>query len=212
MEFIIQRQKALIEKFRQEGRDENDPALGCFVIFDDVVSDRGAMQWCTEINRFFVQGRHLKISVFITTQHVKGIGPLLRGNLDMVVMQPMFSHDAREELAKLFAGFAAKQTVFQFFDEVIDQTEEPDSTPQDPKIKVRTLVIKDWINTPLPSLKFMYGEADNPDDYDKGWRLCHPEYWKQQENALPSGPTRRTHRPDVYEQLQNYRAIQSFRF
>ncbi len=38
-------------------------------------TDRVAMQWCKELNTFFVNGRHYCVSVFITSQHVKGIGP-----------------------------------------------------------------------------------------------------------------------------------------
>lgn len=213
---LIDRNTALAAKLDKEGlrdKDGNHPTLNCFVVFDDVISDRVAMQWCTEINRFFVQGRHLKISVFITTQHVKGLGPMLRGNLDLVVMQPMFSKDAREELAKLYAGFIEdKNIVFEFMDQVVEQVELPDSSPMHPHITVRTLIIKDWINTFNPQMKYMWASADNPDDYEPGWRLLHPEYWKQQENQLPSGPGKRPARRDVVEELEDYRAIQTFKF
>lgn len=37
------------------------------------------MMWNTNINSLFVEGRHLLITVLITTQHVKGVGPLIRG-------------------------------------------------------------------------------------------------------------------------------------
>lgn len=216
MESLIQRQVALQEKFEREkiGKGKDDPALNAFIIFDDVISDRVAMQWCKEINRFFVQGRHLKIAVFITTQHVKGLGPMLRGNCDLVVIQPMFSQDAREELAKLYAGFIPDKKIFnQFMDEVVVSEELPDSTPQDPKLKVRTMVCRDWINVPNVTMKFMWCEADNPDDSEPGWRLCHPEYWKQHDNQLPSGPgAKRPRVRDLVDELDDYQALQSFRF
>ena len=83
MQRLVERQKKLIadwkEKHPKECAENPDAykeadELRAFVIFDDVISDKVAMQWNEFINSFFVEGRHLCISVFITTQHVKGIG------------------------------------------------------------------------------------------------------------------------------------------
>lgn len=41
---------------------------------DDVIADRSAMIWNKSLNEFFVLGRHLCISIFLLTQHVKGVG------------------------------------------------------------------------------------------------------------------------------------------
>ena len=113
MQRLVERQKKLIadwkEKHPKECAENPDAykeadELRAFVIFDDVISDKVAMQWNEFINSFFVEGRHLCISVFITTQHVKGIGPMLRGNLDVAILQPIFQHEARMTLADLYAG------------------------------------------------------------------------------------------------------------
>jgi len=88
MQRLIKRQKRKIAEWKENHQAETHknpdayktaPELAAFCIFDDVIADRVAMQWNAQISTFFVEGRHLCISVFITTQHVKGIGPMLRG-------------------------------------------------------------------------------------------------------------------------------------
>ncbi len=90
MDALITRQKTRIAKWKKDHPAEcaknpdaykSAPELAAFCILDDVIADRVAMQWNKDINTFFVEGRHLCISVFITTQHVKGVGPMIRGQL-----------------------------------------------------------------------------------------------------------------------------------
>lgn len=191
MQRLVERQKKLIadwkEKHPKECAENPDAykeadELRAFVIFDDVISDKVAMQWNEFINSFFVEGRHLCISVFITTQHVKGIGPMLRGNLDVAILQPIFQHEARMTLADLYAGFMDRQTFMALMDEIVKDEPLPESTPQEPKKYVRTFVVNDFENTPNPQVKFKWLESKNPDDIEPKWHLCHDEYWKQQKN------------------------------
>lgn len=69
------------------------------------------MLWNTQLNSFFVEGRHLCISVFITSQHVKGIGPMIRGNMDLVVLQPIFQIESRQVLHGLYAGLRVEEKI-----------------------------------------------------------------------------------------------------
>jgi hypothetical protein len=67
-----------------------------------------------------------------------------------------------------------KKVFFQMMDEVVLDENEPGSTPQDPKKRVRTMIINDFENTTNPQIKFKWNEAEDPGEF----RLCHPEYWK----------------------------------
>lgn len=145
-----------------------------------MISDRVAMQWNEQISNFFVQGRHVNVTVFITSQHVKGIGPLLRKNLDFAVMMPIFDLDARTELHKMYNCNLDKQTFFQVMDEVVLDEELPDSTPQEPNKRVRIMIVKEFVNAPNPSMKICWCEAEDPGKF----RMLHPDYWKEQDNNL----------------------------
>jgi hypothetical protein len=214
MDVLIRRQKNLIEKWKHDNPEKSKespdaykevPELRAFCIFDDVISDRTAMQWNKDIATFFVEGRHLCISVFITTQHVKGIGPMLRGNLDVVCIQPMFQREARQVLADLYGGFLDREVFQEMMDQVILDEALPESTPQDPKKYVRTLIVNDYENTIDPVVKFKWGEAENPDDMEPGWRLCDDAYWKKQDNQLHAAPIRPTY--DVVDELDKFNTV-----
>lgn len=190
MDRLIARQKRLIAQWKKDHPEETAknpdaykeaPELAAFCIFDDVIADRVAMQWSEDIATFFVEGRHLCVTVFITTQHVKGIGPMLRKNLDIVNIQPMFEREARTYLADQYGGFIDRNLFLKFMSEVVKDENLPGSTPQNPKKYVRTLVINDFENTTDPQIKFHYGESENPDDIEPNWRLCDDVYWKLQE-------------------------------
>lgn len=213
MDRLIARQKARIAKWKEDhkGETEENPdayknaeELQAFVIFDDVISDRVAMQWNADINSFFVEGRHLCISVFITSQHIKGIGPMLRGNCDVVCLQPIFQKEARETIANLYAGFMPKKDFMCFMDQIVQDVNLEGSTPEHPKKYVRTLMVNDFENTRNPQVKFHWSDAENPDDIEPGWRLCSDEYWKMLETQLFSQKQKaQMSSADIVEELES---------
>lgn len=150
MQAFIDRQMVIIEKWRHDHAEEvekdNDcykrvPELAAFCILDDVISDRVAVQWSKQLNYFFVNGRHLCCSVFITSQHVKGIGPMIRGNMDIICLQPIFQLAARMELHDMYAGAMDRNLFFQMMNCIVKDENLEGSTPQDPKKYVRTMFI-----------------------------------------------------------------------
>jgi hypothetical protein len=71
LDWIVARQKKAIAEF---GID--DPRIAAFLILDDVIADQKAIRWSADLNSFFVEGRHLAITVLIASQYVKGVGPV----------------------------------------------------------------------------------------------------------------------------------------
>lgn len=66
---LVARQKALINEDEQA---LNDPKNAAFIILDDVIADQKAIRWGVDLNSFFVEGRHLGITVLIASQYMKG--------------------------------------------------------------------------------------------------------------------------------------------
>lgn len=204
---LTDRQRKLIAKFRKEHPDKDpkeEPSIQAFIILDDVIADKVAMMWNTQINSLFVEGRHLCITVLITTQHVTGVGPMIRGNCDLVVLQPIFAHDARDTLAKLYGGHMDKNDFFEMMNEIVLDENLPGSTPQEPKKHVRTLIINDFENTIDPQIKFKWLESEDPGDF----KLCLPEYWKEDLNAqIQMSQTNMSDIPDVIDELDEVRSL-----
>lgn len=177
---------------------------------DDVVSDRVAMIWNKSLNEFFVLGRHLCISIFLLTQHVKGIGPMLRGNADVIVLQPIFQHEARMVLADLYAGWLHHDVFEALMDEIVYDENLPGSTPQNPKKDVRTMIVNDFENTTNPQMKFKWNKSENPEDYDPKWRLLPQPYWDEAEKQAKKAKSRSGDMPiDPVAQLQHFARLGS---
>lgn len=215
-----------------------------FLFRDDVISDRVAMQWNKELNGFFVQGRHLACTVMITTQHTKGVGkcfpskkkknanfaagPLIRGNLDLVVIQPNFQLQARRDLHEMYGkyqvlffiraskrnsspiffvgGYMHHDYFFNLMDSVVLDENMPGSTPQEPKKDVRTLIVRDFENTTNPSIKYAWYKAADPGKF----RMLHPRYWKEQDNQLMAEKdASKLYSMDPVKELDKIRAVAS---
>jgi hypothetical protein len=212
MQKLVQRQTRLIEKWKKDHPDaepddyRKDKSLWAFCIMDDVIAEKSTILWNEDLNSFFVEGRHLCIVALIATQHVKGVGPMVRGNMDVVMMQPIFQAEARKVLHDLYAGYMHYDTFATMMDEIVTDKNLPGSTPQDAKKYVRTLFVMDFENTTNPQIKYKWYEAINPDDVEPGWRLCDDEYWKETpEEAL--GEVAGGNDVDPVEELESVRAM-----
>lgn len=181
---LLTRQAALIAKWKKDHPKETEknpdsykeaPELAAFVIMDDCVSDQHLVRYNTELTALFVEGRHSCLTVVFLTQYPKGIGPILRGNADVAIFQPIFQRDAREVLADLYGGWMERKVFYQLMDEIVKDVNLPGSTPQEPKKEVRTMFVSDYENTLNPQIKFHYYESVDPGDF----KLCDPEYWKE---------------------------------
>ena len=58
--------------------------VGCFIIFDDVI---GTVNFNSSVlKKLFTTGRHYNISIFLATQYLKSVTPLVRQNTDYVFL------------------------------------------------------------------------------------------------------------------------------
>jgi len=171
LDWLIHRQKKAIAKYGVK-----DPRVRAFIILDDVIADQKTIRWSADLASFFVQGRHLAITVFIASQYAKGIGPMVRGNCDYVFLQPIFNESQRRVLHDMEAGFLKFDEFAALMDEVICEELLEGNCPQDPKKNVRILVCAAFQNNGDVQSKFFHF-SPIPIDQLPPFRLCHPKYW-----------------------------------
>ena len=174
IEWLVQRQKKLIAC----PEDLEDPNKAAFIILDDVIADQKAMRWTPNINSFFVEGRHLGITVLIASQYVKGVGPMIRGNLDYIFVQPIYSFNQRVTLWEMEGAFTDKKTWFALMDEVIQRKNLPGNSARDPRKKVQIMICACFEDCGNPREKIFYWSPVHTSDLPP-FRLCAAEYWEE---------------------------------
>jgi len=103
LEHLFDKQKqARDEEIQSNGRKKADHVL---VILDDVIADRAKIHEDPQLNRLAVQGRHLYISVILTTQYPKAINTMLRENADLAVI---FQQKTQRAKDAVFEDFLTK--------------------------------------------------------------------------------------------------------
>lgn len=135
----VTRQKKVVAKMNQQeemyGQTNIDP--WAFVILDDCLYDSS---WTKDINMrsLFMNGRHHKALLIITSQYSLGIPPNLRSNIDYVFILRENYISNRKRLYEHYAGMFP---TFEIFCQVMDQCTENyeclviDNTSQSNKIE-----------------------------------------------------------------------------
>lgn len=179
LDWLIQRQAKAVEKYGVK-----DPRIAAFVILDDVIADQKTIRWSADLARFFVQGRHLAITVMIASQYLKGVGPMVRGNCDYIFLQPIYNKTQRDVLWDLEAAFMDKNDWNTLMDQVIVKTNLPGNSAATPKKKVQIMVCADFEDSSVPAEKFYHFTPVMIDDLPP-FRLCHPKYWEESVQHKP---------------------------
>lgn len=182
LDWLVKRQKALVEKYTNK-----DPRVAAFIILDDVIADQNTIRYSADLARFFMEGRHLAITVFIASQYVKGLGPMVRTNCDYVFLQPIYNKTQRDVLWDIEAAFLDKKEFSELMDIVIHRELLEGNTAQEPKKTVRIMVCADFEDSSEVSEKF-YHWTPVPMDQLPKFRLCHRKYWEASNNDLSKAP------------------------
>lgn len=105
---IIERQKLLVEWMfnHPDEADKINPRI--LIILDDVISKD--LRYEEELRVIFYEGRHSKISLYITMQYAYGIPPGMRENLDMAFIFRLHSTRQIEAVADTFLAQMPKKT------------------------------------------------------------------------------------------------------
>ncbi len=122
LDAVFLRQKKILNdpQLTQQQKDVQAPF---FVILDDVISDPAFQRNEPQIKSLFVNGRHYKLFVLITTQYAKAITPTLRGNTDFLFILKTVQQRQREALWEDFADFLTKDAFSQMIDAYTEDNE-----------------------------------------------------------------------------------------
>ena len=115
----VNRQKLIMQKIMKEqaerGQSRIDPRS--FLILDDCLYDD---TWIRDLNirYLFLNGRWVKVFFLITMQYPLGVPPILRTNVDYVLIlrEPYMSNRRR-----IFENYGSAFPSFEFFCQVMDQ-------------------------------------------------------------------------------------------
>lgn len=153
---IMERQKEVIKKWR--ALDEKDKPFynpNLCVVFDDIISNR-TVKFNETFEKFFTLGRHLMITIMVTSQYAKGVNTVARGNIDYAFI---FKQDMRIQMESLaddfFNFFGNRHTAF----EIIERFTSKDRTG-DEHIAMAIALFKNTGNL-FELISIMKAEDDN---------------------------------------------------
>tara|TARA_B100000902_G_scaffold398871_1_gene467305 strand:- start:207 stop:1040 length:834 start_codon:yes stop_codon:yes gene_type:complete len=163
----VRRQKLVVKKMQQQeqmynGNSNIDPYA--FVILDDCLYDAS---WTKDTNMrsLFMNGRHYKVLLIITSQYSLGIPPNLRCNIDYVFILRENYISNRKRLYEHYAGMFP---TFEVFCQVMDQCTE----------NYECLVIDNTSKSnKIEDMVFWY-KADNHPEFTMG----APDFWQHHSN------------------------------
>jgi len=165
IEKFVQRQKRIVKLVRSDNRYSSvDPST--IIIMDDCLYN--AKNWIYDENIcwIFMNGRHARITLILTMQHLMGITPNLRTNIDYVFIcrEPRMSVQK-----KLYEHYCGIFPSFEMFRQVLDQCTRDygcmviDNSSTSDKIEDQVFTYK----------------ADLHGDF----RLCYDKFWINNDEA-----------------------------
>lgn len=153
------RQKLLKQKKLHDPQFKNVDNRA-FIVIDDCIFDDAWLK--TKIMRyFFMNGRHVSITLIIASQYAMGVPKALRGCIDYVFI---CAHSSNADRKTLFDNYSAGFNTLKEFSKVLDQCTQNYSC----------LVIKrNSTSRKLSDQVWWYRAPVNID-----FKMCHPIIWK----------------------------------
>ena len=158
----LKRQKLVVAKMKEQektmGKSNIDP-YG-FVILDDCLYDN---TWTKDVSikSLFMNGRHYKVLLIITSQYSLGIPPILRSNIDYVFI---LRENIVNNRKRLYDNYAGMFPTFEVFCQVMDQCTE----------NYECLVVDNTSKSnKIEDMVFWY-KADDHSNFTMG----SPEFWQ----------------------------------
>ena len=169
VENILRRQKTVLKEMQREldnyKKTNIDPRV--FIIMDDCLYDN---TWKRDkmMRLLFMNGRHWRVMLVITMQHVLGIPPELRTNVDYVfILRETYVSNRK----KIYDNYASMFPTFEAFCSVLDATTE----------NYECMVLHNNAKTnKITDQVFWYKAQDHPN-----FRLGNKEFWELSKNMGP---------------------------
>lgn len=99
---IVDVQEKRMKAYRQQGKDFKDyPEEGVCIIIDDCAWDASIFK-SEEMEKIYLNGRHMNIVTIVSLQHLMKIPPVIRSNIDYMVV---FKETRKNNIKNLFTHF-----------------------------------------------------------------------------------------------------------
>lgn len=118
MEKILKRQKRMTARYNREvdetGEAKTDPRI--VVVADDVMHNNA---WTRDksVMEIFLAGRHIHITFILISQFAYLVPPVLRANLDYVIL---FKEPVRENRVRLYKSYCGAFNSYDVFEQVLN--------------------------------------------------------------------------------------------
>lgn len=165
IEAILYRQEQRQTNMRKRG--VNDQNINVLLVLDDCITDN-VLRYSLTVRTLFFNGRHLYISVLINSQDIKGIGPALRGNIDMAVLFPVRAQRDKQAARENFIDFVRNDTEFDEVQAIIQKTPY-------------TILFVDQSRPYMPAPECVYAGIAAPDDKLGAFFMGTREFWRGSE-------------------------------
>lgn len=160
--FILQRLFEFQEdQMRQKEAGKIPEVPYVLLILDDLISDP-RLRNDEMLIKAFVEGRHFKLVVLMTTQYPKAINPRVRGNIDFAVIFRNISSQQRKALWEDYGG----SVEFRRFERVMDEATDG----------YGCLVVDNRTNSKNPQEVFFHNVFEFP---VPEFKIGTPEEWRE---------------------------------
>ncbi len=148
--------------------------------------------------------------MFVTSQYVKGIGPIIRSNADLFILQPMYDVTSRQTVWELCGSFIPeKKKFYAIMDEYCRNVQLDGHTARNPKLEVHVMVVKHFNQVPIVQERFFAWIPKHTDELEP-YRLCAKEYWQDRHmltGAFQSDSTQDKERPNIHDVYDEFDAL-----
>jgi len=106
----------LIEKLTEQYK-KNDKKYTTLLILDDCISDAARFHNSPNLEKVLTRGRHIGLGIMITTQHITGVPPVCRNNLDWIFAGQMNRHSVEILCDEFLGGDLDKPEFIKLYNE-----------------------------------------------------------------------------------------------
>lgn len=164
---LLTRQKSIVTQYNEN----NSINPNCVLVLDDCLGSAAEMRKDVNYQTIFVNGRHYKLNVIMTSQYVLALTPLQRGNIDYVFL---LLDNNKSNIKRYYEQFGGMFDTFEEFKKVYQKLTENYGVMVIDN-KVRSSKIEDCV--------FYYKVNLNQPNFND-FKICDQKFWDIDINAI----------------------------
>lgn len=160
---LLERQQFVVKRYN------DDPSINpnCVLVLDDCLGSLSEMRKDDNYRTIFVNGRHYKLDVIITSQYVLALTPLQRGNLDYIFL---LLDNNQSNIKKYYEQFGGVFDNFNQFKKIYQKLTE----------NYGCMVINNKIRSSRIEDCVFYYKVNMNQPHFNDFKICDNRYWNLQ--------------------------------